>query len=177
MKNSDWMARWSLARVADDGWVPGRADLGRRTRLRSERGVFFTFSSFVMKALARLPPAQGLAAMQSINVVAVTPAFMTALFGTAAACLALAVWALADWRDPFGPYLLGGSTLYLVGTIGLTIAYHVPRNEALATVEPQSAEAAGHWDRYCADWTRWNHARAAAALAAAAAFTVALSVG
>src|SRR5206468_8077903 len=28
-------------------------------------GVFFVFSAFVMKALARLPPAQGIAAMQS----------------------------------------------------------------------------------------------------------------
>jgi hypothetical protein len=35
-------------------------------------GVFFAFSSFVMKALARLQPAQGIAAMQSINLVAVT---------------------------------------------------------------------------------------------------------
>jgi hypothetical protein len=46
-------------------------------------GVFFAFSSFVMKALARLPPADAVAAMQAINVVAVTPAFMAALFGTA----------------------------------------------------------------------------------------------
>jgi uncharacterized membrane protein len=48
-------------------------------------GVFFAFSTFVMPALKRLPPAHGIAAMQSINTVAVTPAFMTALFGTATA--------------------------------------------------------------------------------------------
>jgi hypothetical protein len=36
-------------------------------------GVFFAFSSFVVKALPRLQPAQGIAAMQSINLVAVTP--------------------------------------------------------------------------------------------------------
>ena len=30
-------------------------------------GVFFAFSTFVMKALARLPHAQAIAAMQSIN--------------------------------------------------------------------------------------------------------------
>lgn len=30
-------------------------------------GVFFAFSTFVMSALARLQPAQGIAAMQSIN--------------------------------------------------------------------------------------------------------------
>ena len=70
--------------------------------------------------------------MQSINQVAVTPAFMAALFGTATACVALGVWALIDWDDPFGPYLLAGSALYLVGTIRLTITYHVPRNNALA---------------------------------------------
>jgi len=50
-------------------------------------GVFFAFSSFVMPALARVPAAQGIAAMNSINVFAVTPVFMTALFGTAAACV------------------------------------------------------------------------------------------
>ena len=30
-------------------------------------GVFFAFSTFVMKALGKLPPAQGVAAMQSIT--------------------------------------------------------------------------------------------------------------
>jgi hypothetical protein len=30
-------------------------------------GIFFTFSNFVMKSLARLSPAQGIAAMQTIN--------------------------------------------------------------------------------------------------------------
>jgi uncharacterized membrane protein len=54
-------------------------------------GVFFAFSTFVMPALKRLSPANGVAAMQSINELAVTPAFMTALFGTAVASLALAV--------------------------------------------------------------------------------------
>ena len=44
-------------------------------------GVFFAFSSFVMPALRRLTPERGIAAMQSINELAVTPAFMTALSG------------------------------------------------------------------------------------------------
>jgi uncharacterized membrane protein len=136
-------------------------------------GVFFSFSSFVMKALARLQPAQGLGAMQSINITAVTPPFMTALFGTAVACLAIGVWALLDWHDSFGPYLLAGSGTYLVGTIGLTVAYHVPRNDVLATLDPNVPDAARRWNRYLAEWTAWNHLRAVAALAAAAALTVA----
>jgi uncharacterized membrane protein len=139
-------------------------------------GVFFAFSAFVMKALARLPAEQGVAAMQAINVAAVTFAFMAALFGTAAACAALAVWALFAWDESFAPYLLVGSALYLIGTILLTIVYHVPRNEALATLEPHSAEAESHWKRYLSGWTAWNHLRAATALAAAATLTIALHV-
>jgi uncharacterized membrane protein len=139
-------------------------------------GVFFAFSAFVMKALARLPAQQGIGAMQAINVAAVTFAFMAALFGIAVACGTLAVWALFAWDEGFAPYLLVGSALYLIGTILLTIAYHVPRNEALATLEPHSAEAESHWKRYLSGWTAWNHLRAATALAAAATLTIALHV-
>ena len=140
-------------------------------------GVFFAFSAFVMKALARrLPIAQGVAAMQAINVAAVTPAFMAALFGTAVACGALAVSALFAWDERFAPYLLIGSALYLVGTILLTIAYHVPRNEALAAVQPHSTDAESYWRRYLSGWTAWNHVRAATSLGAAAALTIALHV-
>ena len=49
-------------------------------------GVFFAFSTFVMKALARLAPAEGIAAMQSINVVVLNPWFLGAFFGTALGC-------------------------------------------------------------------------------------------
>ena len=140
-------------------------------------GVFFAFSAFVMKALARLPAEQGVAAMQAINVAAVTPAFMTVLFGTAVVCGALAVSAFSAWDVRFAPYLLAGSTLYLLGVILPTISYHVPRNEALARVEARSADAESHWTRYLSGWTAWNHLRAAAALAAASALTIALRVG
>ena len=67
--------------------------------------------------------------------------------------------------------------MYLVGTLLLTITYHVPRNEALARVEPHCADAESHWTHYLSGWTAWNHVRAAAALVAAATFTIALHVG
>ena len=137
-------------------------------------GVFFAFSAFVMKALARLPPAQGIAAMQSINVAAITPAFMGTLFGTAASCAALAVAALSRWSEPGAVWLLVGGLLYLVGAIAVTMAFNVPRNNALAAVAPESAEGAGLWARYVEEWTAWNHVRAAACLAAAASLTLAL---
>jgi uncharacterized membrane protein len=138
-------------------------------------GVFFAFSSFVMKGLARVPPAQGIASMQSVNAAALTPAFMTALFGTAAACLAVIVCSILGPHRPYSGYLLTGGMLYLLGAIGMTITFHVPRNQALDRVRPGSPDAAGHWNRYVTTWTAGNHVRAAAALAAAAILTLALT--
>lgn len=137
-------------------------------------GVFFTFSTFVMQALTRLPPAQGIAAMQSINVVAVTPVFMTALFGTAAACLIVAVDAVTEWRSATSAYLLSGSLVYLVGTIVVTIVCNVPLNNALAAVDPKNGEAL--WLRYVRQWTAWNHVRTISGLVAAALLTIAILI-
>jgi uncharacterized membrane protein len=137
-------------------------------------GVFFAFSGFVMKALARLPPAQGVAAMQAINVTAINFVFMLALFGTALACAIVAVLALTRSHASYAPYLLAGSGLYLLGVIGVTIAFNVPRNTALAKVQPVSPGAPTAWTRYLAEWTAGNHVRAAAAFAAAVNLTLAL---
>jgi uncharacterized membrane protein len=139
-------------------------------------GVFFAFSTFVMPALKRLPPAQGIAAMQSINKLAVTPAFMAALFGTAVACLGLVAWAAFSWGERPAVLVIAGCALYLVGTIGVTIACNVPLNDELATLLPQGAGVAGRWDEYVTKWTAWNHVRTVAALAAAAVLTTALRV-
>ena len=49
-------------------------------------------------------------------------------------------------------------------------------NDALATVDPGGAAAAGEWSHYIDGWTSWNHVRGAASLGAAAAFTVALAL-
>src|ERR671916_867501 len=139
-------------------------------------GVFFAFSTFVMPALKRLPAAHGIAAMQSINKLAVTPAFMTALFGTAVACLRLVAWAVISSGERSAALVIAGGALYLVGTIGVTIACNVPLNDGLATVHPQGAGAAGRWEEYATTWTAWNHVRTVAALAAAAVLTTALSI-
>lgn len=137
-------------------------------------GVFFAFSTFVMRGLGRLSAAQGMAAMQQINVTAVSPAFMVGLFGTAVGCAGLAVQGVRTWGERPAALLVGGAALYLVGTIGLTIAYHVPRNDALAALDPAAAGSADAWAAYLADWTRANHVRTVSALAAAGAFALAL---
>jgi uncharacterized membrane protein len=137
-------------------------------------GVLFAFSSFIMNALARLPPAQGIAAMQSINVAVVNPAFFGVFFGTAVLCLYLAIRSLLVWDQPGVPLVLAGSLLYILGTIVVTIAFNVPLNDALAAIKPESAEGATLWAAYLSRWTAWNHVRTLAALAAAALFVIAL---
>ena len=134
-------------------------------------GVFFAFSTFVMRALARLEPPQGIAAMQAINVTVITPLFMLALFGTGALSAVLAVWGVLELGEDFGPLLLAGGVLYVAGLVGTTMAYNVPRNDALAAAGADDAEL---WSRYLREWTAGNHVRTVAGLAAAAAFTIAL---
>ena len=137
-------------------------------------GIFFAFSTFVMKALARIPSEDGIAAMQSINVVVINPWFMGGFFGTALACLVLVVSSLFRLNESSAIYLLIGSLLYLIGTIGVTMVFNVPRNDALASTDPESADGGKIWDGYVTSWTRWNHVRTAAALAAAVLLTFAL---
>lgn len=139
-------------------------------------GVFFAFSAFVMRALNRLRPAQGVAAMQSVNVTVLNPWFLGPFFGTAAACLALAVASVSAWREPGAMLRLAGSGLYLVGTMLVTIVCNVPRNNALAAANAESSDGAAIWARYVPGWTFWNTVRTAAAVAAAAAFTLAIAV-
>jgi uncharacterized membrane protein len=104
----------------------------------------------------------------------INPLFGTAFFGTAAACVLLAVSSLLTWHKPGAVYILIGSLHYLVGAIGVTFVFNVPRNNALAAVDPTSADGASLWADYLTSWTAWNHVRTAAAVAAAASLTIGL---
>jgi uncharacterized membrane protein len=137
-------------------------------------GVFYAFSSFVMPALQRLQPADGIKAMQSINVTAERPAFMVAFMGTTLLAGYLGVRGILDRGDRRATLLMTGSALYLVGTFLLTVAHHVPLNNQLADVHPHAAGAAAQWKDYLHKWSWANHVRGLASLGAAAAFTGAL---
>lgn len=135
-------------------------------------GVFFAFSTFVMQALARLPPAQGMAAMQHINVTVLNPLFLGVFMGTALLCLVLGGWTVLRWPASGGAWLVAGCVLYAVGTFGVTVACNVPLNDRLAAIQASDPQAAAMWQGYLRDWTRWNHARTLAALAAAGVLTM-----
>ena len=135
-------------------------------------GVFFAFSTFVMPALVRMPAAEGAAAMQSINVKAPNPLFMFALFGSAIGCIVLAVFGRGDLPDQRGMFRVAAAGVFLVGIV-LTVAYHVPKNNALATLDPRAIDTALLWKAYATSWTRWNHLRAATSIAASTLLIVA----
>lgn len=139
-------------------------------------GLLFAFSSFVMRGLRDLPPLQGIAAMQSINAAVNNPVFMVAFVGTVAVNLIAVIVAIVSWGEAEAVYLLVAGLVYLAGVLGLTAGYHVPRNNALATMDPAGDAAAERWTRYAAEWTTWNHVRVFAGVAAAVVYTVSLSV-
>ena len=101
-------------------------------------GSLFAFSAFVMDGLDRAGHPAGMAAMQGINLAAPSPLFMLVLIGTALTSLASGVLGLVRWGEPGSPWLIAGAALYVV-SLAVTITYHVPRNDALAVLDPGDA--------------------------------------
>lgn len=135
-------------------------------------GMFYAFSSFVMRALAQLPAGQGVAAMNSINRVVITPSFMLVFLGTALLCAGLATVAVLRWQGAASVLVLLASLLYALGCFGLTMVLNQPMNLKLAALPAAQAEA--WWPAYVRGWTTWNHVRTAAAVVAAVLFVAAL---
>lgn len=140
-------------------------------------GVFFAFSSFVMKALSRVPSSEGISAMQSINVVVINPTFLGAFMGTAVLASLVAALAIKGWGTPAAPFFLVGALLYLVGTFLVTGIGNVPLNNRLAAVSSLEPGAISVWENYLKRWTFLNTVRTIAAILAALMFTLGLIQG
>jgi uncharacterized membrane protein len=137
-------------------------------------GVFFAFSNFIMPAFGRISEEHGIAAMSSINVAVMTPAFMFALFGTALICLALASGAMLNWGQPGQNLVLAACLIYVIGCAGVTMVCNVPLNNELAALQSGTPQATEIWARYLSDWTYWNSVRTAASLVSGILFVLAL---
>jgi uncharacterized membrane protein len=137
-------------------------------------GVFFAFSVFVMRALAELPPEQGVAAMQRINVTVITPLFLGVFLGTVP-LLAAATYAAYSNSTSVAvtAWLFAAFAVYTVGSVGVTMALNVPRNNRLASMAATSSEAVSYWPVYVKEWLLWNHVRTVASLLAAAGCVIA----
>ena len=137
-------------------------------------GLFFTFSAFAMRALAALPPHQGMAAMQSINTTILNPLFFSVFFGAMATSLYALIYALRHRQEAGAGYLMAGALCYLIGSFLVTTPFNVPLNDALAGVKPGSSEGARVWADYLTRWTLWNHVRTATSTLATAFFALAM---
>ncbi|WP_104662949.1 anthrone oxygenase family protein [Ensifer adhaerens] len=132
-------------------------------------GLFFIFSVCIMQALSRLPPEQGIAAMNAINVVIQNPIFLSAFMGTALLGLALIVGAFVSGGEGRW-WLAAGGIAYVVGVLLVTIVFNVPMNDALAAAAPGQAATDLWRERYLTDWVWWNHVRTVASIGALAFF-------
>ncbi len=130
-------------------------------------GLFYAFSTFVMKGLDRAEAPVAIAAMRGINAEAQANAPFLALF-LGSALLALGVGIVAVLRLPSqgAGYVLAGAVLALVAVV-VTMAFNVPLNDRLASVDPSALsapDATRVWQRYLGPWTAWNHLRTVAPL-------------
>ena len=132
-------------------------------------GMMYVFSTFVMRGLDRTGPANAITAMRGINVDANSNApFLLAYFGAALLALAVGVVAVIQIRQPGSGWLLAGAIFGVLAAI-ITIAFNVPLNNHLDTVDPEGlsgADAAREWQAYFSTWTAWNHARTLTAIVA-----------
>lgn len=136
-------------------------------------GLLLAFSVSVMPALARQPEGRGMRVMQDINVVILSPLFLTVFMGTAVLSLALVASAfLGVSSDGIVPRLIG-AVLYLAGVFGVTMRINVPLNNRLAALDAEAPESWPFWRHYLQRWTWWNHVRALAGVLASLALTLA----
>ena len=133
-------------------------------------GAMYAFSAFVMHALDRTPTPSAVAAMQQINLSAPRPPLVLIMVGTTLVSLVVTGLAVADLvhgeggRDSW--LALAGCAGFLASMV-ITGGFHIPRNNALATVDAAGPDAEAAWAAYCGTWQRGNHLRAAAALGGA----------
>lgn len=120
-------------------------------------GIFYAFSTFVMRGLNRTGPTDAFTAMRGINAEAnANPAFLLFFVGSALLALAVGVVALIQIGRPGSWLLLAGAIFGIVGFV-ITMVFNVPLNNRLDRAD--IADAAAEWQSYFTAWTAWNHVR------------------
>ena len=137
-------------------------------------GLYFAFSTFVMRALDAIDHPAGMQAMQSINKVILRSPFLPLFFGSTLSAVALLVIVFID-RDVDGANsILGGAMLYVAGMFVVTVIGNVPLNNRLDAANPEDEASLGVWKDYLVRWSRWNHVRTMACIASLALLVLAV---
>lgn len=127
-------------------------------------GVYFAFSSFIMKAFDELDTAQSVAAMNSINEIILRSLFMPLFFISSLLSMLLIVLAFIDSGEAGSTLALISGIVYFIGMFICTVVFNVPLNNSLARVDRNSSNTQQIWSHYLKNWTRWNHVRALSSL-------------
>jgi uncharacterized membrane protein len=140
-------------------------------------GMMYVFSTFVMRGLDRTGPVDAITAMRGINVEANSnPVFLLGYFGATILALVVGVIAAIQLQQPGSWVVLVGAVLAILAAV-ITMAFNVPRNNHLDTVNPvglSAADAAREWQAYFSTWTAWNHVRTVTSFVGAAVMLVGL---
>ncbi|MFG2354160.1 DUF1772 domain-containing protein [Streptomyces sp. NPDC048521] len=131
-------------------------------------GVFYVFACAVMPALARSDDRTYVEVMRNIDTVIQNPVFFLGFLG-APALTGLAAWRLR--RTPCRPWVWAALAAYVL-VLFVTVAFHIPLNNALAAQGEPSALR----ERFEGPWVAWNVVRAVAATAGAGFLTRALTL-
>jgi uncharacterized membrane protein len=140
-------------------------------------GMMYVFSTFVMRGLDRTGPISAITAMRGINAEANSNGpFLLAYFAATLLAIAVGILAVIQIRQPGSGWLLAGAIVGVLGAF-ITIAFNVPLNNHLDTVNPAGlsvVDAAREWAAYYSPWTAWNHARTATSIVASALMLIGL---
>src|SRR5262245_16614865 len=134
-------------------------------------GMMYVFSTFVMRGLDRTGPVNAITAMRGMNVEANgNPAFLLGYFAATILALVVGGIAVTHLNQPGNWWVLAGAVFVILGAV-ITMAFNVPLNNHLDTVNPDGlsvADAAREWQAYFSTWTAWNHARTVTSFVGAA---------
>lgn len=136
-------------------------------------GVFLAFSDFIMRALIAANPIGAIEAMQKINIKVLRSIFLATFFALVPATIGLSIFAGLRLDGPVRTMIVGGSGIYLLAVILVTIVGNVPMNERLARMAPSSPDTIAYWRSYGNVWTSLNHIRTAGSLLTSACYLLA----
>ena len=130
-------------------------------------GVFFAFSDFVMKSLAKAQAPAGIEVMQIINREVFGSLFGRLLWAELLIALLLAGYACLHFDRRSSALIVAGGALYVFGVGAVSGAFNVPMNNRLDVMDLSTAETALYFkNRFVSDWSFWNHVRTLACVAA-----------
>ncbi len=120
-------------------------------------GVYFGFSLLVMPGLSRTADGAALAAMQQINR-SIRPVFLLLFLGSAVVAAASAIAELVAWQGALSVWRLVGDVL-IIAHFFITGGFHIPRNNTVDRLSPDSAADQRTWRTIARQWTVGNHIR------------------